>query len=92
MTAQPTASAEFTIGNELGLHVRAAAMIVRTVGRFTGSVAISAGAVTADARSVLELLTLAASKGTVVTVTAGGEDAAAAVEALGELIARNFAE
>ena len=91
--AEPcTVSAKFTIANELGLHVRASAMIVRTAAKFESSVSVAAGSVDADAQSVLELLTLAASRGTVVTVTATGEDAQAVVTALGELIGRNFAE
>lgn len=86
------ASAEFTVGNQLGLHVRAAAMVVRTMTPFSSKVSIRAGASVADARSVLDLLTLSASKGTKIVVEAEGEDADKAVEVLGDLIARNFAE
>ena len=43
-------------------------------------------------RSVLDLMTLAASTGTPIVVEAEGADAEAAVAALGGLIARNFAE
>jgi len=86
------ARARFTINNELGLHFRAAAMVVRTLGDFSAKVTISNGDTVADARSVLDLLTLAAARGTEVVVEAEGEDAEQAVEALGALIARNFAE
>jgi phosphotransferase system HPr (HPr) family protein len=86
------ASAEFTVGNQLGLHVRAAAMVVRTMTPFSSRVSIRAGGSVADARSVLDLLTLSASKGTKIVVEAEGEDADKAVEVLGDLIARNFAE
>jgi len=84
--------AEFTIGNELGLHFRAAALVVRTVSEFSSNVTISNGDTTADARSVLDLMTLAAARGTPVVVEAEGSDAEAAVEALGRLIAANFDE
>jgi len=83
---------EFTITNELGLHFRAAAMIVRTVADFESAMEIRAGEAVADAKSVLDLMTLAAARGTRVHVTAEGKDAKAAVEALGALIQRNFAE
>lgn len=86
------ASAEFTVGNQLGLHVRAAAMVVRTMTPFTSRVSIRAGGSVADARSVLDLLTLSASKGTRIVVEAEGDDAEAAVATLGDLIDRNFAE
>ena len=86
------ASAEYTVGNQLGLHVRAAAMVVRTMTPFSSKVSIPAGGSTADARSVLDLLTLSASKGTKIFVEAEGDDAEAALAKLGDLIGRNFAE
>ena len=87
-----TARAEFVVENQLGLHVRAAAMVVRTMTPFVSKVSIWAGTGVADARSVLDLLTLSASKGTRVVVEAEGDDADTAVATLGDLIARNFAE
>ena len=87
-----SATAEFVVSNQLGLHVRAAAMVVRTMTPFASKVSIRAGGSVADARSVLDLLTLSASKGTRIVVEAEGDDAEAAVAMLGDLIARNFAE
>ncbi len=92
MSNKKKASGRFTITSELGLHFRASAMVVRTMGEFSSKVTISNGDTVADARSVLDLMTLAASIGTNLTVEAEGEDAAGALEALGALIARNFAE
>jgi phosphotransferase system HPr (HPr) family protein len=86
------AEGEFQVTNELGLHFRAAAMVVRTVNEFESKISISNGDTLADARSVLDLMTLAASRGVTLRVTAEGPDADAAVAALGALIARNFAE
>jgi phosphotransferase system HPr (HPr) family protein len=86
------ASGDFVIANELGLHLRAAAVVVRTANRFEARITIEAGKAAADARSLLDLLTLSASKGTRVRVVAEGTDAEAAVEAIGALIARNFAD
>lgn len=84
--------AEFTTGNELGLHFRAAALVVRTLEEFSSNVTISTGDATADARSVLDLMTLAAARGTPVVVEAEGDDAEAALAALGRLISEDFGE
>jgi len=79
------ATAEFVVSNQLGLHVRAAAMVVRTMTPFASKVSIRAGGSVADARSVLDLLTLSASE-------AEGDDAETAVAVLGDLIHHNFSE
>jgi phosphocarrier protein HPr len=84
--------AEFMVENELGLHFRAAALVVRTMEPFSASVTISNGESAADARSVLDLMTLAAARGTALIVEAEGPDAAEAVLALGTLINNRFDE
>lgn len=84
--------AEFTIDNELGLHFRAAALVVRTLEPFSCAVTISTGEASADARSILDLMTLAAARGTPIVVEAEGEDADGAIEALGALITNRFDE
>jgi phosphotransferase system HPr (HPr) family protein len=92
MSETKTAESRVTINNELGLHFRAAAMVVRTLAEFQSKVTLSNGKVAADARSVLDLISLAASRGTALTIKAAGDDAEAAVAALVSLVARNFAE
>lgn len=92
MSCDPSAAGEFTISNELGLHFRAAAMVVRTAARFESRITVANGSAEALATSVLDLLTLAATRGTNLVVRAEGPDAEAAVEALGALINRHFAE
>jgi len=86
------AEGRFTVTNELGLHFRAAAMVVRVSSEFSSTITISNGQTSANAASVLDLMTLAASMGTDLTIVAEGTDADDAVSALGALIARNFAE
>lgn len=86
------AEGHFTVSNELGLHFRAAAMVVRVSSDFKSKILISNGKTEANAASVLDLMTLAASMGTPLTIVAEGPDARDAVAALGALIARNFAE
>ncbi len=87
-----TMSGVFTVSNELGLHTRAAAIVVRTATRFKSRITLSNGDARADAASVLDLLTLAATRGTELLVEAEGPDARKAVEAIGNLIDRHFAE
>jgi len=72
--------------------MRSAAIVARTSQGFEASITISNGETRADAGSVLDLLTLAASQGTVLLVEATGSDAEQAVEALGKLVLRGFAE
>jgi phosphotransferase system HPr (HPr) family protein len=84
--------AEFTIPNELGLHFRVAALIVRTLEAYSSDVTISNGEAVADARSVLDLMTLAAARGSRIVIEADGADADAAIAALSDLITSNFAE
>lgn len=86
------ARGSFTVTNELGLHTRAAAIVVRTATRFKSRIRISNGDATADAASVLDLLTLAAARGAELIVEAEGPDAQKAVDNIGELIDRHFAE
>ena len=92
MSKATAAQGTFTISNELGLHFRAAAMVVRTVGTFKSRVTIAARGTVADASSVLDIITLNAPRGTQVTVEAQGPDAKKAVDTLGNLIDRHFAE
>ena len=63
------------IKNKLGLHARAAALLVQTVNRFSAQVSISKDGQTVDGRSIMEVLTLAGTQGSKIQVEASGEDA-----------------
>jgi phosphocarrier protein len=80
------------IKNKLGLHARAAAALVQTVNRFSAQVTFSKDDQTADGRSIMGLLTLAAPQGSKVLVEASGQDAEQAVRAIERLIDRKFFE
>lgn len=86
------ASAQFKIINELGLHARAATKLVQLATRFPCEVVVSNGGQRANAKSVMGVLLLCGSKGTVVDVAATGERAGECVEAIGKLIANRFGE
>ena len=63
--------AQVKIINQLGLHARAAAQLVRLAGKFKSRIMLERidNAVTADAKSILSVLTLAAAKGTQLHLT-----------------------
>jgi phosphotransferase system HPr (HPr) family protein len=83
-----------TITNDLGLHARAAAELVRLVRGFRSSVTITREdtGVSADAGSLIDILYLAAGKGVNVKVTADGADENAVIEKVKELFADEFRE
>jgi len=78
--------------NRLGLHARAAARFVDLAGRFRSSIMAFMGGVGVDGKSILGILTLAAPCGTELQLVAEGDDAEAALMALGELVASGFGE
>jgi phosphocarrier protein len=80
------------IKNKLGLHARAAALLVQTVNKFSSQVTFSKDGQTADGRSIMGVLTLAATQGSKLTIEANGEDAERAVKAIEKLIEDRFNE
>jgi len=84
------ASREVEVLNENGVHVRPSSRIVEVANNYTCRLALMHGEVTADARSVIELLQLQAVQGNKIKIRAKGEDAEAAVEALVALFADRF--
>lgn len=83
---------EVQITNKLGLHARAAAKVVHAANGFVSDIFIGNGDEEVNAKSILGLLTLAASQGTPVTVRAHGDDEDAAVQAIVELFRDRFGE
>jgi len=80
------------INNKVGLHARPAALFVQTANRFNSTITVKLDAKTVNAKSILNILTLGANHGAVITVTAEGEDAEQALTAFKELQANNFGE
>ena len=79
----------FVVARELGMHARPAGEFVKIAGQFEAEIEVGNGREWVSGRSVLSILSLAASKGTELTVRADGSDAEAALDALGELIERD---
>jgi len=82
------------VTGRLGLHARAAANLVRVAGRFKSSLTLYRldGDLEADAKSILSILTLAASRGTELRVVANGVDEEEALDAVVSLFSRDFDE
>ncbi len=80
--------------NQLGLHARAAAQLVRLAGSFQSNVELKRtdNGVIADAKSILSVLTLAAPKGTEVELQVEGVDENRASQAVQEIFLDGFGE
>ena len=83
---------QVTIVNELGLHARPAAAFVKVASQFTADVSVSRDDMVVNGKSIMGVMTLAAECGSVLHIKAHGDDAAAATEALAELVAAGFHE
>ena len=80
------------IKNKLGLHARAAALLVQTANKFSAQVTLFKDGQSTDARSIMGVLTLAAAQGSKIQVEATGEDAERAIKAIEKLVDNRFNE
>ena len=83
---------EVTLINKLGLHARAAAKLVNTATSFSSSITIKKGAQSANGKSIMAVMMLAASCGTELTVSAEGDDQQDALNAIEKLVLDRFDE
>jgi phosphocarrier protein HPr len=81
-----------TIAHESGLHARPAVVFVQTAKRFAATITVRNGERRANAKSMAQVLTLGASKGTELVLEAEGEDAEQALQALQVLLAADSRE
>jgi len=80
-----------TICNKAGLHARAAAKMVSVSSAFTSQIQVGEDKLV-DGKSILSLMMLAASKGTVLNILIEGPDESAALEAITALVNNRFDE
>ena len=82
------------IENELGLHARAAARLVKLTSQFESDIKLSRvnGHEKIDGKSILGILLLAASQGTQLEVVVDGQDEKAALDAIDSLVRGKFGE
>ena len=83
---------EIEIVNKLGLHARASAKLVSTAARYSCQIQLQFGSHTADAKSIMSVMMLAASMGSIVTLKTDGEDEQDAMAAVSSLINNQFDE
>ena len=91
-TEQQVLVREVTIVNQKGLHARAAAKFVKLAGSFQSEVTVLKGDMEVSGLSIMGLMMLAASPGSALELRISGPDAAEAMAALSELVARKFDE
>lgn len=84
--------AEVEIVNRLGLHLRAAAAFAKLAESYASDVQLERDSMSANGKSVIALVTLAAAQGSRVRIVAEGDDADTAVKALSELVSERFGE
>lgn len=80
------------ITNKLGLHARAAAKLVTLASSFNSAIELKTKCKTANGKSIMSVMMLAASKGTEITLLINGDDEKQAVAAIEILINRRFDE
>ena len=81
-----------TIIHPQGLHARPAALFVQLAKAFGCRVTVKKGRKSVDGKSIMGLLTLAAGRGSRISIVTDGPDAAAALERLVEFVTQPLAE
>jgi phosphocarrier protein len=80
----------FTVMNEKGLHTRPSTELVKCAAAFKSNVMLTYQSYTVNAKSLLGILMLAASRGSKIQVSAEGEDAEEAVKSILTLARNKF--
>lgn len=90
MEGEPVHVREVTVNLEAGLHMTPLSQIVQLVQKYNCKMHIHKGAHAADATSMLDLMTLGAERGTRLSITATGDQAEPALDAVMRLFEANF--
>jgi phosphocarrier protein len=77
---------ELTIANQKGIHARPAALFVKTANRFGSDIFVEKDGEKINGKSIMGLMMLAAGPGSKVTLHVTGNDAAAAIAELENLV------
>jgi len=80
------------IRNRVGLHARPASLFVQTAAGFKSDITVHHRGASANAKSILHVLSLGVSEGSEITIRAEGEDADQALKALEDLNAKDFGQ
>ena len=83
---------DLTITNAVGLHARPASIFVQTSNKFNSDIQVEYDKKTANAKSILQVLSLGVQKGGRISLKISGEDELQALTTLKELIEEDFGE
>ncbi|MBN1881791.1 MAG: HPr family phosphocarrier protein [Deltaproteobacteria bacterium] len=89
---QSTVSEQFEIVNTLGLHARAAVLFIKVAKEYQSDIQVVKDGLEVNGKSIMGILMLAATKGSIITINAQGTDAEDAIRELGKLIENKFGE
>jgi phosphocarrier protein len=78
--------------NKLGLHARASAKLSQTAGQYRSEIFLERNGNRVNAKSIMGVMMLAASKGTIIRIETAGPDESEAMSALTTLIGGKFGE
>ena len=88
-----TVTTTITIQNRLGMHARPAMLFAEIAGKFSAEITVGhAEADAVDAKSIMQLMMLAATQGTDLVIIANGDDADKAIDELSTLVRDGFNE
>ncbi len=79
---------EFKISNQYGIHARPAALFVKTASRFDAEINVEKDGMVVSGKSIMGLMTLEAGRGSVLRVTAQGDDGEEALDHLEDLVVK----
>ena len=85
-------SKQVEVINKLGLHARASAKLVEVANKFTCNIYLNKDNKKANAKSIMNVMMLAASRGSILTITVDGIDEVHALQAIEDLITGKFGE
>jgi phosphotransferase system HPr (HPr) family protein len=83
---------DITINNAVGLHARPASIFVQTSNKFTSDIYVEYDEKTANAKSILQVLSLGVKQGGRISLKIDGDDEIQALTTLKKLIAEDFGE
>ncbi len=83
-------SISYTITDELGIHARPAGLLVKLAGGYQSAITVIKDGKEANAKRIMALMGLSATKGTEITVKVEGPDEDEAVRAVEEFLKANL--
>lgn len=81
-----------TVKNQLGLHARAAAELVKITSEFRSEITLNKDGLQVNGKSIMGIMMLAASKGSKIKVTVEGPDAIECLEEVEKIFNDKFGE